>query len=202
MTPNELRARTRLFAIGIVHLCRALPSDWIVRTLGGQLLRSGSSVAANYRSACRGRSDREFCAKIGIVADEADETLLWLELLQESTQAIHGTEHQQLFQEARELTAIFTASHHTARTNLNNRKTRRRSELQGPTPRDLPDYNPNYQITQLPNYAMTRFLRRVRRLIQGATAPAGSRMTQKRPPARPRGAAITAPPRRTHSSML
>ena len=52
------------------------------------------------------------------MADEADETLLWLELLQESTQAIHGTEHQQLFQEARELTAIFTASHHTARTNL------------------------------------------------------------------------------------
>ena len=84
-----------VFAIGIVHFCQRAPMDWIVRTLGDQLLRSGSSVAANYRSACRGRSDREFCAKIGIVADEADETLLWLELLQESTPAIHGAVHQQ-----------------------------------------------------------------------------------------------------------
>jgi four helix bundle protein len=122
MTPNALRARTKIFAIGIVHFCRALPSEWVVRRLGDQLLRSGSSVAANYRSACRGRSDREFCARIGIVADEADETLLWLELLQESTPAIHGAVHQQLVQEARELTAIFTASHQTARTNLQKQK--------------------------------------------------------------------------------
>jgi len=68
-------------AIDIVRSCRRLPLDWRVRVLGGQLLRSGTSVAANYRASRRSRPDKEFCARIGVVAEEADETLLWLELL-------------------------------------------------------------------------------------------------------------------------
>ena len=147
MTPNELRARTKRFAIGIVHFCSALPRDWIARTLGDQLLRSGSSVAANYRSACRGRSDREFCAKIGVVADEADETLFWLELLLEASAAIQGPEYGRLLQEADELTAIFTASHQTARSNLKAGNDAGKN-ASAPTRRESPDH----QITKSPNH--------------------------------------------------
>jgi four helix bundle protein len=125
MTPSELRARTRRFAIRVVAFCQKLPDDWTIRVLAGQLLRSGTAVGANYRSACRGRSAREFCAKIGLVADEADETLFWLELLAETSPLTRSREHQHLFQEADQLTAIFTASHHTAKTNLANRKRNR-----------------------------------------------------------------------------
>ena len=126
MTPNELRARTKSFAISIVALCRQLPAIWVVRTLGKQLLRSGTSVGANYRSACRGRSDREFCARIGVVADEADETLFWLEPLPSAWTDIRTPLYEKLLREADELTAIFTASYQTAKTNLEKRKLRRK----------------------------------------------------------------------------
>ena len=128
MTPQQLRERTKKFAVRIVRLCHQLPAFWDVRELGGQLLRSGTAVAANYRAAQRGRSDKEFCAKIGLVVEEADETQLWLELLPEAFPEIDRPTHRELLQEAGELTAIFTASHSTAKANLEKRKQEKKKE--------------------------------------------------------------------------
>jgi len=82
--------------------------------MGKQLLRCGTSVAANYRSACRARSRAEFAARLGIVVEEADESMLWLELLEDSG-VIRHERLDSLQSEARELTALFTASQHTTR---------------------------------------------------------------------------------------
>ena len=114
MTPKELRARTKRFAVDIIRLSRELPTTLDGRTVGGQLLRSATSVAANYRSACRGRSRAEFVAKLGIVLEEADESLLWLELITEAEVA-SGPKVERLLKEADELTAIFTSSVKTAK---------------------------------------------------------------------------------------
>ena len=78
---EELKNRTKLFAIRIVKLFRSLPRTEEARVIGRQMLRSGTSVAANYRAVCRARSKAEFIAKVGVVVEEADETVLWLELL-------------------------------------------------------------------------------------------------------------------------
>jgi four helix bundle protein len=78
---DELQLRTREFVLRIVKLCRALPKNSEGRVFGNQLLRSGTAVAANYRSACRSRSTAEFASRIGIVLEEADETSFWLEML-------------------------------------------------------------------------------------------------------------------------
>jgi four helix bundle protein len=80
-TPEALRQRTKDFAIRIVRLARWLPKSGEGRLLAGQILRSGTSVAANYRAACRARSRAEFVAKLGIAVEEADETVFWLGLL-------------------------------------------------------------------------------------------------------------------------
>jgi four helix bundle protein len=82
--------------------------------MGNQLLRCGTSVAANYRAVCRARSKREFVSRIGIVMEEADESVLWLELLYEND-IVDRVRLQPLLREARELTAIFTTSHRTAK---------------------------------------------------------------------------------------
>src|SRR6266704_1507237 len=79
--PEELRDRTKRFALRIIRLFRSLPYRTDTHVLGKQLLRCGTSVAANYRAVCRARSKAEFIARIGIVAEEADEAVLWLELL-------------------------------------------------------------------------------------------------------------------------
>ncbi len=84
--------------------------------MGKQLLRCGTSVAANYRAVCRARSKAEFIARVGVVAEEADESILWLELLQD-TETLSGKQLADILKEARELTAIFSASHKTARDN-------------------------------------------------------------------------------------
>ncbi len=111
---TDLKERTKQFALRILRLYQALPRREESRVLGKQLLRSGTSVGANYRAACRGRSRAEFVAKLGIVLEEADETVFWLELLQES--GIVSTQKlESLVQEARELTAIFTTSICTAK---------------------------------------------------------------------------------------
>ena len=131
MNAQQLRDRSKRFAIDIVLLCRALPADWVTRTLGGQLLRSGTSVAANYRAACRGRSAKEFCAKLGVAAEESDESILWLELLAVGTSSVRGKNYEILLREADELTAILSASHKTARTNLQKEKRdKRKANLQ------------------------------------------------------------------------
>jgi four helix bundle protein len=84
MSDYELRDRTKKFALRVIRLCSALPSSDAARVLGKQLLRSGTSVAANYREASRGRSNAELLAKLGIVEQELDESLLWIELIVES----------------------------------------------------------------------------------------------------------------------
>lgn len=111
---EQLRDRTKAFALRIVKLFRALPRAVEAQVIGKQLLRSGTSVAANYRAACRARSKAEFIAKIGIVLEEVDESVLWIEMLIDA--AILKKERvDPLLNEARQLTAIFTASRQTAK---------------------------------------------------------------------------------------
>lgn len=116
MNPAELKQRTKAFALRVIRLVEALPDSTIGRALGRQLVRSGTSVAANYRAACRARSRAEFIAKLGICEEEADETLLWLELLAEAG-IVPGSRLKDLMSEASELTAIMVASRKSARNN-------------------------------------------------------------------------------------
>lgn len=112
--PQELRDRTKAFAVRIVKLYRSLPHTADSQVVGKQLLRCGTSVAANYRAACRGRSRAEWIAKIGLVVEEADETVFWLEMLSDCS-IVPSHRCEDILKEARELSAIFTASRHTAR---------------------------------------------------------------------------------------
>ena len=111
---EQLKERTKDFAIRIVRLFRSLPKTEEARVIGKQLLRSGTSVAANYRAVCRARSKAEFIAKIGIVVEEIDETVFWLELLTD-TGIVQHQRMNSLLVEANELLAIFAASQRTAR---------------------------------------------------------------------------------------
>ena len=113
--PEELRARTKKFALRIIRLFRSLPRATEAQILGRQVLRSGTSVAANYRAVCRARSRPEFISKIGTVVEEADETVFWLELLVDATIVPDGR-LQPLLIEANELLAIFAASQRTAKS--------------------------------------------------------------------------------------
>ena len=114
MNPSELKARTKTFALRIIKLTRAIPkNDDADRVIAKQIVRSGTSVAANYRASCRARSQAEFIAKMGTIEEEADETALWLELLVES--GIMPTRKlSALLNEANEITAIMAASRKTA----------------------------------------------------------------------------------------
>lgn len=114
----DLKQRTKSFAIRIVRLFRSLPHSPDAQTLGKQVLRSGTSVAANYRAVCRARSRAEFVAKMGIVLEEADETVFWLELLGE-TEVLRPDKTQDLLNEANELLAIFGASLRTSKRGFN-----------------------------------------------------------------------------------
>jgi len=111
---DELRERTKQFAIRIVRLFQALPKGTDAQIMGKQLLRCGTSVGANYRAVCRARSRNEFIARIAIVAEEADESVFWLELMEE-TKVLTPKQLEEILKEARELAAIFSASHKTAR---------------------------------------------------------------------------------------
>lgn len=116
MTPEQLRDRTKAFALRIIRLFRSLPDLKHAQIIGAQLLRSGTSVGANYRSVCRSRSRADFIAKLGVVIEEADESAYWLELLME-TGIVKEEKLQNLLKEAQELTAIFNAARSTAREN-------------------------------------------------------------------------------------
>ena len=106
------------FALEIIKLVENIPASLTGNTIGKQLIRSGTSIAANYRSACRVRSNADFISKIAIVEEESDETLFWLELLSES-KILPSEKLQDLIKEANELTAIFTASGKTAKKIIN-----------------------------------------------------------------------------------
>ena len=111
---NGLKVRTKRFALRILKLYRSLPKNEEGRILGRQILRAGTSVGANYWAACRGRSRNEFIAKMGIVLEEADETVFWLELIGD-TGLIPTEKLTDLLKEANELTSIFVASLRTAK---------------------------------------------------------------------------------------
>ena len=117
-TPEHLRERTKALAIRVVKLFSALPHSPQAQVIGKQLLRCGTSVAANYRAACRSRSRAEFVARLGVVVEEADETIFWLELLVDA-EIIPAQRMEELLDEARELTAIFTAAQQTSRKRQN-----------------------------------------------------------------------------------
>ena len=112
----DLKKRTKAFALRILKLVDDLPKTTPGRALASQIVRSGTSVAANYRAACRARSTADFIAKLGIVEEEGDETLFWLELLEES-ELVSATKLAAIKQEANELIAITVASIKTARRN-------------------------------------------------------------------------------------
>ena len=116
MTEDELKARTKAFALRTMRLVDTLPNTRTGRAIGNQLVRSGTSVGANYRSACRARSKADFAAKLGIVVEEADESAYWLELIIDG-ELLPKKKVVLLLKEANELTAIVVASVHTAQTN-------------------------------------------------------------------------------------
>src|SRR5437667_12745840 len=113
---KQLQARTKAFAIRIIEAFARLPKDEAARIIGRQFLRSGTSLAANYRAACRARSAADFISKIAIVTEETDETLFWFELLVESN-LINVKLVEPLMSECDELLKIFSASLVTARSN-------------------------------------------------------------------------------------
>ena|SRR5438067_13071561 len=110
---DELKERTKAFALRVMNLIDALPKSTKGRAIASQLVRSGTSVAANYRAACRARSQAEFIAKIGTVEEEAHETAFWLELIIDSKVMAAG-KGQSLLTEANELVGIMAASYISA----------------------------------------------------------------------------------------
>jgi four helix bundle protein len=113
VTPLELQLRTKRFALRCLKVAEALPRSITGKTIAGQLARSATSVAANYRAACRARSKAEFIAKIGIVEEEADETAFWLDLAVEAG-VLPPAKLNDLLGEADELVRIIAASHISA----------------------------------------------------------------------------------------
>ena len=128
MNEEDLKKRTKQFALRVIRLVEALPRTRTAQVIGNQLLRSATSVAANYRAACRARSQADFVYKLGLVEEEADESLFWLELVVE-TDLMPATRVQDLIQEADELTAIFVASRKTAKSRIGNRKSKIEPEV-------------------------------------------------------------------------
>jgi four helix bundle protein len=121
MDAEALKKRTKQFALRPIKLVEALPATRTANVIGNELLRSGTSVGANYRAACRGRTKPDFASKIGIVIEEADESLFWMELLTEAG-IVPEDCLSALLQEADELVAIFTASAVTAKKNITKKK--------------------------------------------------------------------------------
>ena len=115
MTRDEMKNRTKDYANRVIKLCSALPNNWVSQTLGKRLLRSGTSVGANYRAVCRAKSNLDFINKLRIVEEECDESLFWMELLVDNNIVKTGR-LSELMKEANELLAIVVSSAKTART--------------------------------------------------------------------------------------
>ena len=112
---EAIKSRTKQFALRIIQLVQSLPKNATADVIGRQLLRSGTSVGANYRSACRARSTAEFISKMGIVEEEADESLFWMELLIENN-LIKKEKLELLMKEADEIVSIIVSSIKTAKS--------------------------------------------------------------------------------------
>ena len=115
---DALKARTKRFALAVLSFRRTLPLTDEAADIGRQLSRAATAVGANYRAACRSRSDAEFVARIGVVLEEADESAFWLEIVTEG-EISTKPEALQLLDEANQLTAIFAASSITVRARIN-----------------------------------------------------------------------------------
>jgi four helix bundle protein len=116
MDNKDLKLRTKHFAIGIIRICEGLSKSRSAEVIGKQLLRSGTSVGSNYRAACRARSPADFIAKMGIVEEECDESIYWMELLIE-TELLQEQAVKDLLDEANQLLPITVASIKTTRKN-------------------------------------------------------------------------------------
>lgn len=116
MNKAELLDRTKAFGLQVLKLVDHLPRTTSGRAIGNQLVRSGTSIGANYRAACRSRSRPEFAAKLGVVTEEADETVYWLQLIRDGN-LVAENNVAELLKEANELTAIFTAGRRTSSRN-------------------------------------------------------------------------------------
>jgi len=114
MRNEDLKERTRKFALEIIRLVENLPKNRIADVLGRQILRSGTSIGANYRAACRARSRADFISKMGIVEEEADETEYWLELLVEA-ELVPQEQIESTYKETDEILAMTVASLKTLR---------------------------------------------------------------------------------------
>ncbi len=121
MKHDNLRERTKQLALRIIRVVEALPNGKTANVIGRQLLRSGTSVAANYRSACRAKSTADFISKLGTVEEETDESLFWMELLADA-QLINIERLKDLMDETREVLRIIVSSIKTARGTLRNVK--------------------------------------------------------------------------------
>jgi four helix bundle protein len=117
MSTDDFRRRTFRFGIRVVRRVQTLSKAEVARVIGNQLLRSGTAVGANYRAAARARSRADFIAKMGIVEEECDETLYWIDMLIE-LELVSGTSCKELRAEANEILAIVVASIRTARRNI------------------------------------------------------------------------------------
>ena len=116
MDQEELKHRTKQFALRIMKLVGALPCTIVGKVISGQLVRAGTSVGANYRAACRARSSAEFAAKLGVVEEEADESGYWMELIVEGG-LMPKTKVESVLSEANEIVAIMAASIKTVKRN-------------------------------------------------------------------------------------
>lgn len=114
MTGEELKNRTKALALRVIRVARSLPKDGVAKILGNQIVRSATSVAANYQSACKARSKADCISKLGIVEEEIDETQFWLELIVDSG-LMKRERINDLLNKTQQLIAIFAASRITAR---------------------------------------------------------------------------------------
>jgi len=128
MTEDDLKKRTKKFALRILKLVAALPRTIAGRTIGNQLARSGTSVAANYRAACRARSKVEFVSRLGVVEEEADESAFWLEVIIEAN-LMKRALVAPLWEEADELVAIMTSSRKSASQSIVSTPRRRTASI-------------------------------------------------------------------------
>ena len=118
MNSSQLKNRTKKYSITILDLVEKLPNTISERAVSNQIVRSGTSVGANYRAVCRARSDREFISKLSIVIEESDETLFWLEIILEKGW-LNNSQIDFIWKEGNELTAIFVSTMKTIKERVN-----------------------------------------------------------------------------------
>jgi len=116
MTESEFKERTKGIALRIIKVVQSLPKNWIAETIGKQLLRSGTSIGANYRAACRAKSTADIISKLAIVEEEADESMFWIDLLIES-EIVPQTKLEKLYNDINEIVAMTVSSIRTLKSN-------------------------------------------------------------------------------------